>query len=153
MTIFPADKTKLNKRISGFSLFKLKPIFHCNAKYLALGAVPNANPRIWVGDTHWSKRQPLNLCSPNANPRRQSVEYRWRWVFWRWPCIFHIYFTYILRIFHVVCASFSMLATRKLADAKADSSGIWVQKIEAIHKKRSVLYSKCLELLNKVSQR
>ena len=27
--------------------------------------------------------------------------------------------------FHVVCVSFSALATRKLADAKADSSGIW----------------------------
>ena len=28
-------------------------------------------------------------------------------------------------IFHVVCASFSALATRKLADAKAVLSGIW----------------------------
>ena len=44
-----------------------------------LGA--NANPKICV--TH------------DANPRRQSVEYRWRWVFWRWPCIFHVYFMYI----------------------------------------------------------
>ena len=32
---------------------------------------------------------------------------------------------YISCIFHVVCASFSALATQKLADAKADSSGIW----------------------------
>ena len=32
---------------------------------------------------------------------------------------------YISCIFHVVCASFSALATRKLADAKADSSGKW----------------------------
>ena len=29
--------------------------------------------------------------------------------------------TYISCIFHIVCASFSALATRKLADAKADS--------------------------------
>ena len=32
---------------------------------------------------------------------------------------------YISCIFHVVCAPFSALATRELADAKADSSGIW----------------------------
>ena len=32
------------------------------------------------------------LFSLDADPRRQSVEYRWRWVFWRWPCIFHVYF-------------------------------------------------------------
>ena len=31
---------------------------------------------------------------------------------------------YISCIFHVVCASFSALATPELADAKADSSGI-----------------------------
>ena len=36
----------------------------------------------------------------------------------------HVYFMYISCIFHVVCASFSELATRKLVDAKADSSGI-----------------------------
>ena len=32
---------------------------------------------------------------------------------------------YISCIFHIVCASFSALATRKLADAEANSSGIW----------------------------
>ena len=37
----------------------------------------------------------------------------------------HVYFMYISCIFHVVCAPFSALATRELADAKADSSGIW----------------------------
>ena len=36
----------------------------------------------------------------------------------------HVYFMYITCIFHVVYASFSELATRELADAKADSSGI-----------------------------
>ena len=36
----------------------------------------------------------------------------------------HVYFMYISCIFHVVCASFSALATRKLADAKAVFSGI-----------------------------
>ena len=37
----------------------------------------------------------------------------------------HVYFMYISCIFHVVCASFFALATRELADAKADFSGIW----------------------------
>ena len=37
----------------------------------------------------------------------------------------HVYFIYISCIFHVVCASFSALATRKLADAKPVISGIW----------------------------
>ena len=32
---------------------------------------------------------------------------------------------YISCIFHVVCAAFSALATRKLADAEANSTGIW----------------------------
>ena len=37
----------------------------------------------------------------------------------------HVYFMYISCIFLVVCASFSALARRKLADAKAVFSGIW----------------------------
>ena len=37
----------------------------------------------------------------------------------------HVYFMYISCIFHLVCASFSALATRKLANAKADSGGIF----------------------------
>ena len=37
----------------------------------------------------------------------------------------HVYFMYISCIFHVVCAIFSALATRKLADAYPVSSGIW----------------------------
>ena len=36
----------------------------------------------------------------------------------------HVYFMYISCMFHVVCASFSALATQELADAKADSSGV-----------------------------
>ena len=34
---------------------------------------------------------------------------------------------YISCIFHVVCASFSALATRELANAKAVFSGIWAK--------------------------
>ena len=40
--------------------------------------LPDAKPKICV--------------TPNANPRRQPVEYRWHWVFWSWPCIFHVEF-------------------------------------------------------------
>ena len=47
-------------------------------------------------------------------------------------CIFHVYFMYISCIFHVVCASFSAVDTRILADAKADSSGI--QALDSIIK-------------------
>ena len=36
----------------------------------------------------------------------------------------HVYFVYISCILHVYFISFSALAMRKLADAKADSSGI-----------------------------
>ena len=60
-------------------------------------------PEFCVGDTNMlvsTRRQtpdakPKICVSPNAKPRRQSVEYRWRWVFWHWPCIFHVYFMYI----------------------------------------------------------
>ena len=80
---------------------------------LALGNAPNA--RIW----RWGYQlvgileptQTLKLASPptrnqicvfpDTKPQRQSVEYRWCWVFWRWPCIFHVYFMYISCIFHV----------------------------------------------------
>ena len=73
------------------------------------GVTPDAKPKICV--------------TPNANLRRQSVEYRWV------GCsgVGHVYFMYISCIFHVVCASFSALATRKLADAKAVFSGIWAK--------------------------
>ena len=47
-------------------------------------------------------------------------------------CIFHVYFMYISCIFHVVCASFSALVTQKLADVKADSSGIWAYNFQWI---------------------
>ena len=42
----------------------------------------------------------------------------------------HVYFMYISCIFHVVCATFSALATQKLADANPVSSGIWALKFE-----------------------
>ena len=85
----------------------LKPIFHQNAKYLASGvgvgqftrrqifALPNAkytNMLVYFGVT------------PDANPQRQSVEYRWRWAFWhwgwRWACTFHVVYVNFICVGH-----------------------------------------------------
>ena len=85
-----------------------KPIFHCEAEYLASGVgvgqlALGSAPRIlhW-GYQHVGILEPTQtlasgvICvTPNANPRRQSVEYRWRWVpnanFLRWPCTFQFF--------------------------------------------------------------
>ena len=95
----------------------LKPIFHCDAKLLALGTFASANAK------------DRTFALPNAKNTNMLVSLALGDAsFLRWPCTYiggvgssgvgHVYF-------HVVCVSFSALATRKLADAKADSSGIW----------------------------
>ena len=48
--------------------------------------IPNANPKICV--------------TPDANPRRQSVEYRWRWVPTQNAGVGHVYFIFLCR-FHL----------------------------------------------------
>ena len=90
----------------------VKPIFHCDAKYLASGVGVGQCPRhqnfALEIPTCWcilalpntkicvSPDAKLKICvSPDANPLCQSVEYSWRSVFWRWPCIFHVYSMYI----------------------------------------------------------
>ena len=61
---------------------------------MASGVTPKyTNMLVYFGVTPDAK--PKTCVTPDANPRRQSVEYRWRWVFWCWPCIFHVYFMYI----------------------------------------------------------
>ena len=104
----------------------LKPIFHCNANYLASGVgvgqcprrqnfaleiptcwyilalpptpIPNANPKICV--------------TPDTNPRRQSMEYRWRWAFWhwgwRWACTCHVVYVNFLCVGHPTQTRFSV---------------------------------------------
>ena len=72
---------------------------------LALGSTPDARILHW-GYQHVGILEPTQtlasgvICvTPDANPRRQSVEYRWHWAFWRWgwrwgwrwPCTFHIF--------------------------------------------------------------
>ena len=117
----------------------LKPIFHCDAA--TLGTFASANPK------------DSTFALPNAKNTNMLVSLGLGDAsFLRWPCTFlffvyisfalgsqrephflwniggvgssavgYVYFMYI----SVFCASFSALATRKLADAKADSSGIW----------------------------
>ena len=45
----------------------------------------------------------------------------------------HVFFMYISCIFHVVCASFSALATRELADANPVFGGIWALEFTFIN--------------------
>ena len=72
-------------------------------------------PEFCVGDTNMLASEKANICiSPNANPRRQPVEYRWRWVFWRWPCIFHVYFMYISCCLCIIFrVGYARIGTRK----------------------------------------
>ena len=106
-------------QIPGVMAMQVGPV-HVDARFLHWGY-----QHVGILEPTQSLASGVICVTPDANPRRQSVEYRWRWVFWRLPCIFHVYFMYISCIFHVVCASFSALATRELANAKAVFSGIW----------------------------
>ena len=70
----------------------LKPIFHCDAKYLALGVGVGQCPRcqnfVLEIPTCWYILALPNakICVfPDANPQRQSVEY----IGCVWPCTFH----------------------------------------------------------------
>ena len=55
--------------------------------------------KICVTRRHSPDPKPKICVSPNAKPRRHSVEYRWRWVFWRWPCTFHVHFMLFVQLF------------------------------------------------------
>ena len=76
----------------------LKPRFHCDAKPLALGPGVGLDPQrhnfVLGIPTCWYLKnakicftpnaKPKICVSPNAKPQCKSVEYRLRWVFWRW---------------------------------------------------------------------
>ena len=67
-------------------------------------------PQFHVGNTNmlvsknalhypWPKAKAKIVVTPNANPLREQVEYRWRWVpnarGWSWACRFHfVYFLF-----------------------------------------------------------
>ena len=116
----------------------LKPIFHQNAKYLASGVLhyPTQNiPTCWYilrWGTHIFRvlpdAKPKSCVLPDANPRRSH----WNIGGVGSSGVGHVYFMYISCIFHVVCATFSALTTRKLADAYPVSSGIWVLRFYKI---------------------
>ena len=77
-------------------IYSYKPIFCCAATFLrwGLALVKTPTPEFCVGDTNMLVSKNTKICvTPDANPQRQSVEYRLRWVlnanFSRWPCTFH----------------------------------------------------------------
>ena len=68
----------------------IKPIFHCDAKLLALGTFASPNAKI---PTCWyllhlvmqffrvlPDAKPKSCALPDAKPKRKPVEYRLRWV-------------------------------------------------------------------------
>ena len=92
-------------------LLNIKPIFHCDANYLASGVGVGQCPRrqnfVLGIPTCWylgANANPYICVTPDAKPRPQSVEYRWRWVpnaqFLRWPCTFHVFCVDFIRIGH-----------------------------------------------------
>ena len=75
---------------------RLKPIFHCNAKKIALGTFASPNAK----DSTFALPNAKNtnmLVSLTQNPQRESVEYRLCWVsnalamyISCWLCQFHL---------------------------------------------------------------
>ena len=85
---------------------------------LALGSAPDARILRW-GYQHVGILEPMQILAsgvicvtPDANPRRQSVEYRWRWVpgvgSLRWACTFHIFCVDYIGVGHPTQTRFSV---------------------------------------------
>ena len=88
------------------------------------GALPNARILRW-GYQHVGILEPTQTLKFALAPMPTPAASQWNIGGVGPSGVGHVYFMYISCIFHVVCASFSALATRKLADAKAVFSGIW----------------------------
>ena len=103
-----------------FGPINLKPIFHCNTKFwrqnFALGI-----PTCWYLKMLKFALPPTRHLKLTFHPTQNIKESQWNIGGVGSSGVGHVH---ISCIFHVVCASFSGLATRKLADAKADSIGI-----------------------------
>ena len=99
----------------------LKPIFHCEAKYLAsgvgVGQCPQHNNFALGIPTCWYLAANANpgvgsktlasgvICvTPDANPRRQSVEYRWRWASGVGAGVGHVHFMFFVLISFAFCS-------------------------------------------------
>ena len=78
---------------------------------LALGNAPDARISSWRYQ-HVGILEPTHNVTPDANPQRQSVEYRWRWVpnarFSRWPCTFHVVYVNFICVGHQTQTRFSV---------------------------------------------
>ena len=124
-----------------FLFYGVKPIFHCNAKYLASGVGVGQSPRrqnfALEIPTCWyilalpnakicvaPDAKPKIYVIADANPQRQSVEYGLRWAFWRWgwrwACTFHVFCWRWACTFHL----------RFVANANPVSSGIWASHFD-----------------------
>ena len=102
----------------------LKPIFHCDAKSIALGTfaspnakdstfvLPNARNTNMLVSLALGDAKPKSCVLPDANLRCQSVEYRWRWAFWRWgwrlACTFHVVYVNFICVGHTTQTRFSV---------------------------------------------
>ena len=112
----------------------VKPIFHCDAKTLALGpgvGLTPPTPQFCVGDTNMLVSKNAKICvTPNANskiciiPTQTPNASQWNiggvGSSGIGTHVGHVYFMLFVHHFPR-CASFSALATRKLSDAKAVS--------------------------------
>ena len=99
---------------------------------LALGNAPDA--RIWRwGYQHVGILEPTQTLKLAFSPTRNPNASQWNIGGVGSSGVGHVYFMYISCTFHVVCASFSALATRELADANTIFSGIWALESGNLH--------------------
>ena len=102
---------RYKKRVGGRKNFShieggtktLKPIFHQNAKYLASGAGIGHCPQrqhfaLGIPTCWYILALPnVKICVfPDANPQRQSVEYRLRWVPTQNTGVGHVHFMFFV---------------------------------------------------------
>ena len=100
---------------NAWSNMGLKPIFHWDAKPLALGPGAGLYPQRhnFLLGTNMLVCKNAKICitpntnskicvTPNAKPQPESVEYRLRWVpnakFSRWPCTFHVVYPFFFAL-------------------------------------------------------
>ena len=88
-----------------FALFPLKPIFHCDAKYLASGVGVGQCPRrqnfaLEIPTCWYILALPnAKICViPYAKPQRQPVEYSLRWVLGVGSRVGHVHFIFFVSI-------------------------------------------------------
>ena len=91
---------------------------------LRLGNAPDARILRW-GYQHVGILEPTKTLKFESPPTPTPDASQWNIGGVGSSGVDHVYFMYISCIFHVVCAPFSALATRVLADANPVSSGIW----------------------------